>query len=228
MEKIKFSAIKKLFQSARSLPVGGTDLNKGKEKALNYMRAHPIEAKARSQGFGPILFPLNFKHMVSIIIIVALLFGGGGAVVASQNDMPGDILYPVKLLSENVREALTFSVKSQAKLDAELANERAEELKYVTVEKKAKELVAETAERLQEQLEELQDDLDELSAADRANIMLQTSPLIASTSVQTQLKIELEDDDEIEKEDDEIEVKAGVKLKVETEIENEVETEIEN
>ena len=45
---------------------------------------------------------------IAIIAMLVLLLGGGGTIAASQGSLPGDALFPVKVMTENVRGAVTI------------------------------------------------------------------------------------------------------------------------
>ena len=49
--------------------------------------------------------------------------------MASQNSLPGDTLYLVKILTEDIREAVTFNAEARANLEIKFANERLAEIK---------------------------------------------------------------------------------------------------
>ncbi|MBU4216953.1 hypothetical protein L6270_03940 [Candidatus Parcubacteria bacterium] len=79
---------------------------------------------------------LNFKSMPAfIIVLIALITTGGGVAAASQTSLPSDALYPVKILTEEVREAVTFNNTAKAKLHAKYANDRVEEVQKMLSEK---------------------------------------------------------------------------------------------
>jgi hypothetical protein len=65
------------------------------------------------------IFPLKEKLamnlIVSTLVIVGLLFGGSATVAVAQNDLPTDVLYPVKLVSENAQ--LMFQNDPVEKID---------------------------------------------------------------------------------------------------------------
>ncbi len=69
-----------------------------------------------------------FKPMPLIagITIVTTMFGGGIA-FASQTSLPGETLYPVKILTENIRGDLTLSTEGKAEWSVDLAARRLEE-----------------------------------------------------------------------------------------------------
>jgi hypothetical protein len=67
--------------------------------------------------------------ITTIFLIVTMLFGGGGVTVAAaQSAQPDDLLYPVKIVSEDVRSQLTTNPQSQADLALELTQRRADEI----------------------------------------------------------------------------------------------------
>ncbi|MFA4890105.1 MAG: DUF5667 domain-containing protein [Candidatus Paceibacterota bacterium] len=76
---------------------------------------------------------INKLKLMPIPLIIALIvaLGGGGAVAASQNSLPGGILYPVKQITEDVRYTLTINPGSKAILQVEFAAERADEIKAI-------------------------------------------------------------------------------------------------
>jgi len=70
-----------------------------------------------------------FNLLTSIILAISLLLGSGVATVAaSQNSIPGDVLYEVKLASENITMDLTSDPTSQFDLSLNLVENRAEEI----------------------------------------------------------------------------------------------------
>lgn len=67
------------------------------------------------------------KKPMPILLILAILLGGG-ATFAAEKTLPGDALYPVKIvINENVRSWLAFSDQAEAALQAKLAERRLEE-----------------------------------------------------------------------------------------------------
>jgi len=73
--------------------------------------------------------PMLTQIISAILIAATLIAGGGGATVyASQNAMPGNTLYPVKIWSEDTRLAFAQNTSNQFDLNLEYANRRVEEL----------------------------------------------------------------------------------------------------
>ena len=76
--------------------------------------------KERSPMFGTIS---------AVIMALALVFGGGGATVyAAQGSMPDELLYPVKLFSEDAQLHFTGDLINQAQLLEQFIHRRFDEI----------------------------------------------------------------------------------------------------
>ena len=73
-------------------------------------------------------------YVVSIISGLTVL---GGTAFAANNSKPGDILFPVKKVRENIQLGLTFSDTAKADLKIKFAQERAEDLNLIKFETQA-------------------------------------------------------------------------------------------
>jgi hypothetical protein len=71
------------------------------------------------------------KGLVAALIVLIFLIGSSLTVYAAQDKLPGDSLYPLKLISEDIRLSLTHS--PQAKLDITLnfTNRRVDEITHL-------------------------------------------------------------------------------------------------
>lgn len=72
--------------------------------------------------------------LIPAIAALAILLGGGSTLAVSQNSGPGDVLFPVKLFSENVRVATTIGDKRQNDLRLDIAAERVKEIESAAIE----------------------------------------------------------------------------------------------
>jgi hypothetical protein len=71
---------------------------------------------------------LAYKVLAAVMAVVVAVAGlGGGAVLAAES-LPGDVLYPVKLLSEDARLALTPDPADRAELVMASVAERVQEM----------------------------------------------------------------------------------------------------
>lgn len=101
-------------------------------------------------GIG-IFTSLIKKNQLAYYIIIPLIIvlSGGGAVFASQDSLPNDILYPIKVkILEPVEEALTFSQTEKAKLQSKLATTRLIEAQTLAKEKKLDDMTEEKINKL--------------------------------------------------------------------------------
>ncbi len=89
------------------------------------------------QGFIPIA-------VLAVLAVVGV--GGTGAAVASQGSVPGDGLYPVKTLTENVRLASSFGEENKTKTQLAIAEEKLNEIEKLQ-ERGTDENIAEAADR---------------------------------------------------------------------------------
>lgn len=96
-----------------------------------YASFHSVRADETSRFIGVVpkgasLFSFKFVYMPLVILLAVMI--GGGTSLAAQGSVPGDFLYPVKTgVNENIREAFAVSADSEAKLQANLLDERLEE-----------------------------------------------------------------------------------------------------
>jgi hypothetical protein len=94
---------------------------------------------SRNGWFGALAASLQIKKrapalivLASIAVVFAILLGGTTATVyAAQGSMPGQLLYSVKLLSEDIRLGLTSEPQAELTLISELVNRRLEEIDYL-------------------------------------------------------------------------------------------------
>jgi hypothetical protein len=85
------------------------------------------EKKKRSLfGFG---WHRSLVTAMSVILAVFVITGGTAAV--ASNAMPDNFLYPVKLVTENVQLAFTFTNLGKAEANARIADTRVDEIIYL-------------------------------------------------------------------------------------------------
>ncbi len=106
------------------------------------------------------------KPVAVMSLVVSVVMGSWVTTVrASYDSLPGDVMYSVKLATENMQTSLA-SKPQEVKLRTEFAGRRAEEVKKIVksniskTEKKAK--VAEAVKHLQSDLEQVKGNLEEM------------------------------------------------------------------
>ena len=157
-------------------------LEKDQENLRQFMAKNPASVRNEEQASLKIVEKVNFTKLnaqearqfaflglrlksmpiiIPILIIATILTGGGVTAVQAQNSLPGQTLYPVKMVTEKVQ--LVFSgQEGDVKLHAKFASKRAGELEELisqtqkegveAVEIKTA-LIAETASKLKQEVE---------------------------------------------------------------------------
>jgi len=103
-----------------------------------------------------------FRWLLKPVMMLLVLVMGSGyvGVWASENSLPGDLLYPIKITSEKIQVKLTFDEHKKAELHVELAQKRTEEIKQLkqkeTVDSK---VVKETYTKVKEEMSEAKNTL---------------------------------------------------------------------
>lgn len=175
------------FTRAKQMPIDTQWLASNRARLTRYVKMQPMKGLSRQAAPTGSIFHLLFitlKPMIPAILILAVLFGGGGAVVAAQNDLPGDTLYSVKIATENVKEALTFSTEKKAEAKTEAATHRAEELVALTKRDgtlPSQEVVTEATARFQKLLKEIGELTAQLTPEEKLALAPQISMLASSS-----------------------------------------------
>lgn len=123
---------------------------------------------------------------------IGLIIGGSMASVsAAEQAVPGDLLFPVKLVSEQTRLVLTTDKKEKVRLKGEFVNRRVEEIKKIaqTDVGKKPERIKEATEMLRRDLDTVKNQLSDVSQ-DKPSERVEVAKLVdkASTDVVTGLK----------------------------------------
>src|SRR3990172_991204 len=103
-----------------------------KERARQQFRSALQETglqKSRTSVNWGWLWQRSWATAVTIVLVI--LLAGGGTVYAASGSMPDNPLYPVKVATEQVELALTFSELGKAEIHARLADERITEIVYL-------------------------------------------------------------------------------------------------
>lgn len=143
------------------------DLRRKVLDAVGPVTNMPVTRLYQKQGMSTLQFIKSgfFTNMIlPLLIIISLLGGGAGATYASQASLPGDVLYPVKLVSEQVQVALTVDDTKEAALHLKLSSKRLEEVEELAHEgKKDPEIVKVAVENYKSELAQAQAVLDDVS-----------------------------------------------------------------
>ncbi len=95
---------------------------------------------------------LAWRFVLAALAAVVLIFGGGvGAAFAAQDALPGEALYPIKIMSEDVRLELASDPQAGINLLMQFASVRVSEMNQLVVQES--DIPVQTAERLENQIQ---------------------------------------------------------------------------
>ncbi len=104
-------------------------LRASKEELIDFMKH---TSPRRNSVFAPFAFLHNMKFAAGALILVLFLGSGAGAAFASQESLPGDTLFPVKLFTEEVEKFLARSNETKVELSIKFADRRIKEVIQLT------------------------------------------------------------------------------------------------
>lgn len=163
---MKIYRIKQILKGLGRRKIGGEEgLNLNKAALFEFMERYPVRkmeaGRQKIKGGGLIL---TLKPMPIIVgIIIATLLAGGGTAFASQGSLPGDALYPVKLMTEDIQTAVTWNPGNKVELGAKFANRRLTEIQKLQQRLKNKnqeispEMIEKAFEQAEKKLEKVQE-----------------------------------------------------------------------
>jgi hypothetical protein len=92
-----------------------------------------------------------FKALIAVILVAIILVGSSITVYAAQSSLPGEPLYTIKSISEDVRLSMAFSTKAKLDLTLTYTNRRVSEISSLVSE--GQDLPDQTSDRYQQELE---------------------------------------------------------------------------
>lgn len=144
--------VKQLKKVARHARLSATEKSEIKNELLRYVKANPVQigmislrprrvsrhGSADPSADSGILSPFSInsfrnKKTLSAFVIGGLLIGSSVS-FASENAVPGDLLYPVKIhINEQVRGFVAVTPKAKAEWEVHLVERRLEEVEKLAV-----------------------------------------------------------------------------------------------
>lgn len=164
------------------------DLRKKILEEVGAVTTAPVARLYQKQGMSTLQFIKSgfiTNMIVPLLIIISLLGGGAGATYASQASLPGDVLYPVKLVTEQVQVALTIDDTKEAALHLKLSSKRLEEVEELAHEgKKDPEIVKIAVENYKSELAQAQAVLSDTSIEiEKDHIARNISDVVAKNKI---------------------------------------------
>lgn len=118
------------FQSLKAIQPGAGWMAFNKERLLQKIELSE-ENKVKNANPSKRSFGFNFKLATACFSAVLMVLGTCGMMVGAKSSLPGDVLYPVKILMEDARIVFS-SKKNKSILEMEYAERRLGELCQLT------------------------------------------------------------------------------------------------
>ncbi|MEK7641322.1 MAG: DUF5667 domain-containing protein [Patescibacteria group bacterium] len=123
----KFNEIIKKAKAVRMKPEEKSEIRARLYAVARGGEVQSEKFKVKSWGFS------FLKPMPIFASLMIALLAGGGVSFASENSLPGDLLYPIKVnVNEEVRARLAVSTEAKASWDTELADRRLIEVEQLS------------------------------------------------------------------------------------------------
>ena len=121
---MKEEKIKKYLELLSRFEPDQTWLDAARSDLERVMRKNQVSVNAKSLGFS-----LIFRHVrfAAIPVLIAGFIALGGVAWASQESLPGDVFWPVKITTEEIQKLLTRDEAKKAELHMKFAEERLDE-----------------------------------------------------------------------------------------------------
>jgi len=162
---------RKIFKRIKKVCMTAEEKSSVKEALINFIRHNlaPTEKPAvicdriRTAAWTNLFSP---TWRVVTVLMLILVLAGSGAVYASEQSLPGDLLYPVKIIvNENIKTVLAFSTEAKAKVNLRVAEKRLEEAeKLIALGQLTEEKQTKIIERFQKKVSVAREKVDKLSA----------------------------------------------------------------
>ena len=108
-------------------------------------------------------FSLRHAWVPALATVFFLVFSSVGTAAAAANSMPDEPLYPVKLVTEQVRTSLAFSDEARADLNVNFAETRSQEIATMATQGKSAQ-VAIATDRLAQNIEAAEESIRKIEA----------------------------------------------------------------
>jgi hypothetical protein len=106
-----------------------------KERAALSLSTNQTTEIQKSQRRRKMKLFLAYKIITAVMaVVMGATAAGGGVALASADSLPGDALYPVKLIVEDARLALTADPAAQAELTLAFVAERCQEMQQLAAQ----------------------------------------------------------------------------------------------
>jgi len=131
------------------------------------------------------------------ILVVGAYFGYTATIMSAKASLPGEALYPIKVLTEKVQLATTVSDESKVKLKMTFVSRRGDELQQLAKKtinepqnkEKNTEAIASTVKKITEEVKEVQKHLDKIEKASSVSDIIDTAKVVDEKSLKVEKDI---------------------------------------
>jgi hypothetical protein len=128
--------LKKLEQ-LQKISLSKEEKLRGREHLVEYIGMKPAREKVRAESPQTVwtwerisITAVGYRAVAALLVVIV----SGGVVIASEQSLPGDMLYSVKTtVNEGVREVLATTPESKARVQAELLERRVVEAEQLAL-----------------------------------------------------------------------------------------------
>lgn len=156
-------------------------------QAKNSMPRTAVEKRSAIKEWVKFLAPIFAVNkwvrtpVFAVMVVVFAIFGGSLlSVSAAEKALPGDLLYSVKLATEQARIALAKNPQDKVKLKTEFTERRVDEMKQVVASpiSNRSDRVMQTAETLKRDLHTIKQQLSDLQSQTSAETVKETAKIV--------------------------------------------------
>jgi hypothetical protein len=129
------------------------------------------------------------------ILVVGAYFGYTATSMAAQASLPGEALYPIKVLGENIALATTFSDEGKVKLKMDFISRRGDELQQLARKvdnsdnKAATQNISNTVKQITQDVSEVKDKLAQMSSDASAAATINTAKVVDDKTLKVEKDI---------------------------------------
>ena len=149
---MKNKELKRQLKNLHKFPVSESSLSLIKSNLKGYMNFYTPKKESFVENKSKTISDFRFPTLkvATVMVIIALVLGSGRAVYASLDSLPGDALYPIKIMAEDLGKIVIFDQEKKAEYEIKLAEKRVGEINTILSKEKFEEKDIKTAEKLLE------------------------------------------------------------------------------
>lgn len=149
---MKNKELKRQLKNLHKSPVSESSLSLIKSNLKGYMNFYTPKKESFVENKAKTINDFRFPTLkvATVMVIIALVLGSGRAVYASKDSLPGEALYPIKIIVEDLGKIVIFDQEKKAEYEIKLAEKRITEINAILSTEKYEEKNIKIAEKLLE------------------------------------------------------------------------------